>query len=177
MDLPEFPTIELPPVLAEHEKELRGFFREFREFAVRGNVVDMAVGIIIGAAFTSVVQSLVNDVLMPPIGMLVGDSDFKNLFVTLRRGNPPGPYPSVEAAKAAGAVTINLGVFANAVLSFVLVAFATFLLVRMVNRMRRHEAAPPPPSTHKCPFCATDIPLLATRCPHCTSELAAAKAG
>src|SRR5436305_13559043 len=100
MDLPEFPQIELPPALAEHQRGLRGFFREFKEFAVRGNVVDMAVGIIIGAAFTSVVQSLVNDVLMPPIGMLVGNSDFKNLFVTLRRGNPPGPYPSVDAAKA-----------------------------------------------------------------------------
>lgn len=171
MDLPDFPRVELPPSLEEHRKEIRGFLREFREFAVRGSVVDMAVGIIIGAAFTSVVQSLVNDVLMPPIGLFVGDDDFKNLFVTLRQGNPPGPYPSVEAAKAAGAVSINLGLFANAVLSFTLVAFATFMLVRMVNRLRRNQAPPPPPSTRKCPFCVSDIAMAATRCPRCTSEV------
>lgn len=166
------------PHLTEREQEIRGFFREFKEFAMRGNVVDMAVGIIIGAAFTSVVQSLVNDVLMPPLGVLVGDADFKNLFVTIRGGTPAGPYPSVEAAKAAGAVTVNLGLFANAVLSFLLVAFATFLLVRMVNKVRRSHVTPPPPapSTRKCPFCATDIPVAATRCPNCTSDLARAPA-
>jgi large conductance mechanosensitive channel len=173
----DLPPISLPPALVEHEKELRGFFREFREFAMRGNVVDMAVGIIIGAAFTSVVSSLVNDVLMPPIGMFIGGDDIKNLFVTLRRGTPLGPYPTVEAAKAAGAVTINYGLFANAALSFLLVAFATFMLVRMINRMRRNQVAPPPPpSTRKCPFCATDIPLAALRCPHCTSDVTAALA-
>src|SRR5688572_90414 len=112
--LPQFPP--LPPPLAERQKEVHGFLREFREFAVRGNVVDMAVGIIIGAAFTSVVGSFVNDVLMPPIGMMIGGEDIKNVLVVLRRGTPPGPYPTVEAAKAAGAVTINIGLFINAVL-------------------------------------------------------------
>ena len=106
-----------------------------------------------------------------PTSNWLSDSDFKNLFVTLRRGNPPGPYPSVEAAKTAGAVTINLGLFANAVLSFMLVAFATFMLVRMVNRLRRSQSPPPPPSTRKCPYCVMDIPLAATRCPKCTSDV------
>ena len=171
-DLPKLPPLPpLPPQLAEHEKELRGFLREFREFAVRGNVVDMAVGIIIGAAFTSVVSSFVNDVLMPPIGMLIGGEDIKNVFVVLRRGTVPGPYATVEAAKAAGAVTVNVGLFINAVLSFLLVAFATFLLVRFVNRMRRSQVPPPPPATRKCPFCVTDIPVAAVRCPQCTSEV------
>jgi large conductance mechanosensitive channel len=155
-------------------KEVSGFLKEFREFAVRGNVVDMAVGIIIGAAFTSIVTSLVNDVLMPPIGLMVGDVDFKNLFFVLRQGAEPGPYASVEAAKAVGAVTINIGLFLNAMLSFTLVAFAAFMLVRTVNRLRRDETPPPPPSTRKCPYCVTDIPLAATRCPQCTSEVAPA---
>jgi large conductance mechanosensitive channel len=172
VQLPQFPP--LPPQLVERQKEVRGFLREFREFAVRGNVVDMAVGIIIGAAFTTVVTSLVNDIMMPPIGFLVGDVDFKNLFVVLREGAPPGPYPSVEAAKEVGAVTINIGLFLNAILSFTLVALAVFLLVRFVNRLRRDEAPPPPPATRKCPYCVTDIPLAATRCPQCTSEVTAA---
>ena len=164
--------LPLPVPLAETEKEVRGFLREFREFAMRGNVVDMAVGIIIGAAFTSIVTSLVNDVLMPPIGLLIGNEDFKNLFFVLRQGDVVGPYASVEAAKTAGAVTINIGLFLNAVLSFVLVAFAVFLLVRFVNRLRRNETPPPPPSTRKCPFCVSDISLAAVRCPQCTSDLA-----
>ncbi|MSR35513.1 MAG: large conductance mechanosensitive channel protein MscL [Gemmatimonadetes bacterium] len=157
---------------------MHGFLREFREFAVRGNMVDMAVGIIIGAAFTSVVQSFVNDILMPPISLLVGgESAFQELFIVLKAGTTPGPYPTPEAAKEAGAVTLNLGMFLKAILSFTIVAFATFLLVRTVNRMRRDEAPPPPPpppSTTKCPFCVTDIPIGALRCPHCTSELARA---
>ena len=178
IDLPDLP--KLPPQLDEHRKEIGGFLREFREFAVRGNVVDMAVGIIIGAAFTSVVQSLVNDVIMPPIGLLIGDVDFKNLFFVLREGSPAGPYPSVEAAKEVGAVTINVGLFLNAILSFTIVAFATFMLVRAVNQLRREEpppAPPPPPSTRKCPFCVSDIPIAATRCPQCTSDLTAVVTG
>jgi large conductance mechanosensitive channel len=118
--------------------------KEFKEFAMRGNVLDMAVGIIIGAAFGSIVTSLVNDLLMPPIGMLLGGADFSNLFFVLKEGATQGPYASVAAAKAAGAVTLNIGVFLNAVISFLLVAFAVFLLVRGVNRMRREE--PPPPA-------------------------------
>src|SRR5688500_10617370 len=169
--IPQFPP--LPPPLAERQKELHGFLREFREFAVRGNVVDMAVGIIIGAAFTSIVQSFVNDILMPPVSLLIGgESAFQDLFFVLKPGTTPGPYPTPEAAKEAGAVTLNLGVFLKAILTFTIVAFATFLLVRTVNRLRRDEAPPPPPSTQKCPFCVTDIPIGATRCPHCPSALA-----
>ena len=164
--------IPIPPRLVEHEKELRGFLREFREFAMRGNVVDMAVGIIIGAAFTTVVQSFVNDLLMPPLGLLIGGEDFKNLFFVLRRGTVPGPYATIEAAKAAGAVTVNIGLFLNAMLGFLLVAFAAFVLVRFINRLRRDQAPLPPPATRKCPYCIMDIPVAATRCPQCTSEVA-----
>jgi large conductance mechanosensitive channel len=146
--------------------------KEFREFAVRGNVVDMAVGIIIGAAFGSIVKSLVDDLLMPPLGVLTGGLDFTDKFVLLRAGTPPGPYLSLEQAKAAGAATVNYGNFLNNVVTFLLVAFAVFLVVRAVNRLRREEPAPAAePATRSCPFCATDIPKAAVRCPHCTSEL------
>ena len=148
------------------------FIKEFRTFAVRGNVVDMAVGIIIGAAFTGVVNSLVNDLLMPPLGVLIGGVDFANIFLVVRDGAVPGPYTSLEAAKAAGAATLNFGVFLNSLISFTLVAFAVFILVRAVNRLRTQEP-PPPPATRKCPDCATDIPLAARRCPNCTSQLTA----
>jgi large conductance mechanosensitive channel len=132
---------------ARLEKE-RVMLKEFKEFAMRGNVLDMAVGIIIGAAFGSIVTSLVNDLLMPPIGMLLGGADFSNLFFVLKEGTTtPGPYASVALAKAAGAVTLNIGVFFNAVISFLLVAFAVFLLVRGVNRIRREEPPPPAPPT------------------------------
>ena len=144
-------------------------FKEFREFAVRGSVVDLAVGLILGASFGSIVKSAVDDLLMPPIGLLTGDVDFADQFALLKAGTPPGPYVSLEQAKAAGAVTMNYGVFLNNVISFLLIALAVFLLVRVVNRLRREE--PPPPSSKSCPFCATDIPLAAVRCPHCTSEL------
>jgi large conductance mechanosensitive channel len=146
------------------------FLKEFRAFAIRGNVVDMAVGIIIGAAFTGVVTSLVNDVMMPPLGVVVGGVDFKDLYVVLREGATPGPYASLDAAKEAGAATLNLGLFMNALISFILVAFAVFLMVRTMNRLQTPEA-PPPPSARSCPYCATSIPLAATRCPNCTSDL------
>lgn len=120
--------------------------KEFREFAVKGNVVDMAVGIIIGAAFGRIVESLVKDVIMPPIGLMLGHVDFADLFVTLKDGNPAGPYLTVAGAQNAGAVTINYGMFVNNIISFLIVAFAVFLLVRAINRLRRQqEAAPPPP--------------------------------
>ena len=144
---------------------------EFRKFAARGNVVDMAVGIILGAAFGAIVKSIVDDLLMPLIGLLTGGMDFSDQYVLLRTGDPPGPYPSLEQAKTAGAVTVNYGMLVNHVVSFLLVAFAVFLLVRAINRMRSEEPAPAP-STKSCPFCKTDIPLAAVRCPHCTSELA-----
>ncbi|MCG6987477.1 MAG: large-conductance mechanosensitive channel protein MscL [Gemmatimonadetes bacterium] len=153
-----------------------GLVKEFKEFAVRGSVVDMAVGIIIGGAFGTVVKSFVDGVLMPPLGMLVGNVDFQNIFVVLRGGTPGGPYETLAAAKEAGAVTLSVGVFINAVVSFAIVAFAVFLLVRGINQLKRKEEAapPPPPDTRDCPFCTSSIPLKATRCPFCTSEVEAA---
>ena len=146
--------------------------KEFKEFAMRGNVVDMAVGIIIGAAFGSIVNSLVNDVLMPPIGLLLGGVDFSNLFAVINPGEPAGPYISLADAQAAGAVTINYGVFINAIVSFLIVGFAMFLLVKSINNLsREEEEAPAAPTTKKCEFCKTEIPIEATRCPHCTSQL------
>lgn len=150
-----------------------GMVKEFKEFAVKGNVVDMAVGIIIGGAFGTVVKSFVDDVMMPPLGVLVGNIDFANLMIVLREGSTPRPYDTLAAAREAGAVTLNVGMFINAAVSFTIVAFAVFLLVKGINRMKRAEAADPAPDpTHKdCPFCASSIPLKAKRCPLCTSEL------
>lgn len=147
--------------------------KEFKEFAMRGNVVDMAVGIIIGAAFGAIVKSLVSDVIMPPIGLILGNVDFSNLFVVLKDGaGVAGPYASLAEAQKAGAVTINYGLFVNAVISFIIVAFAVFMLIRSINRLKRkEEEAPAAPTTKDCPFCATAIPINATRCPHCTSQL------
>jgi large conductance mechanosensitive channel len=152
--------------------------KDFKEFAMRGSVVDMAIGIVIGAAFGSIVKSFVDDVLMPPIGLLLGDVDFSNLFITLKEGaKAAGPYASLAAAKAAGAVTLNLGLFINTVISFLIIAFAVFLVIKGLNRMKREEVTPPAePATRECPFCLSSIPLKATRCPHCTSELGAAPA-
>lgn len=148
--------------------------KEFREFAMRGNVLDMAVGIIIGAAFGTIVNSLVQDVIMPPIGLLLGNVDFSNIFVVLKEGKVAGPYASVAAAKSAGAVTINFGVFVNTIITFLIVAFAVFLLVRTINRLKRQGQVPPPvPTTKECTYCFSSIPIKATRCPQCTSELKA----
>jgi large conductance mechanosensitive channel len=147
--------------------------KEFKEFAVRGNVVDMAVGIIIGAAFGTIVQSLVNDVIMPPIGLLMGDVDFQDLFTVLSQGEEPGPYATLEAARAAGAVVVAWGAFINTVIAFLIVAFAVFMLIRYINRLRRPDAAPEPvaETMKKCQYCFSDIAIEATRCPNCTSEL------
>ncbi len=146
--------------------------KEFKEFAMRGNVLDMAVGIIIGAAFGRIVTSFVADVLMPPIGLLTGGADFTNHFITLRGT----AQPTLAAAKAAGAVTVNYGVFVNAILDFLVVAFAIFLLIRQVNRLKKQEAPAPAaaPTTKECPQCLSVIPLNAKRCAHCTSQLATA---
>jgi large conductance mechanosensitive channel len=142
--------------------------KEFRDFALRGNVLDIAIGIIIGAAFGSVVSSLVNDILMPPIGFLLGKVDFSNLFISLS-----GRYASLAEAEAAGAPTINYGVFINTILNFIIVAAAVFFfIVRPMNRLRRvREAAPATPTVKECPHCLSAIPLKAIRCPHCTSYL------
>jgi len=149
-------------------------FKEFKEFAMRGNVVDMAVGIIIGAAFGTIVKSLVADVIMPPIGMLLGGVDFSNLFAVLKAGDPAGPYAALADAQAAGAVTVNYGLFINTIISFLIVAFAVFMLIRGLNRLQRQEEeAPAEPTTKECPHCVTEIAIKATRCPNCTSELSA----
>lgn len=140
--------------------------KEFKEFAMKGNVLDMAVGIIIGAAFGRIVTSLVQDILMPPIGRILGSVDFSSLFVNISGKS----YPTIAAAKAAGAATINYGLFINTVIDFVIVAFAIFLLVRQVNRWTTKPAAPSAPTTKDCPFCATAIPIAAKRCPNCTSD-------
>jgi large conductance mechanosensitive channel len=147
--------------------------KEFKEFILRGNVVDMAVGIIIGAAFGAIVTSLVNDVIMPPVGMLLGGVDFANLFILLKEGTPGAPYATLVSAQEAGAVTINYGLFINALITFLIVALVIFLLIRGINRMRREEEAPEEPTTKECAYCFTTIPLQATRCPYCTSQLEA----
>jgi large conductance mechanosensitive channel len=141
-------------------------FKEFKEFAMKGNVMDMAVGIIIGAAFGKIITSFVSDVLMPPIGLLLGKVDFSNLFLNLSGT----AYPSMAAAKAAGAATLNYGIFFNTVIDFLIVAFAIFIVVKQMNRMKRAEA-PAPVTTKDCPFCTSSIPIKATRCPQCTSEI------
>jgi large conductance mechanosensitive channel len=143
--------------------------KEFKEFAMRGNVLDMAVGIVIGAAFGQIVTSFVQDVLMPPIGRLLGHVDFSNLFLNLSGTH----YPTIAAAKAAGAATLNYGLFLNTVINFLIVAFAVFLLVRQVNRLAP-KPAPAPAATRDCPYCLIAVPAGATKCGHCTSELHAA---
>jgi large conductance mechanosensitive channel len=148
--------------------------QDFKAFIMRGNVVDMAVGVVIGASFGGIVKSLVDDVIMPPIGLLLGRVDFTNLYLTLREGAVPGPYAALAEAKKAGAVTLNLGLFANTVINFLIVALAIFLVVRAVNRLRDMQKAKEPveaPTTRECPFCASTISLKAVRCPNCTSQL------
>jgi large conductance mechanosensitive channel len=141
--------------------------KEFKAFLMRGNVVDLAVAVVIGAAFGKIVTSFVTDILMPPIGLALGRVDFTNLFVSLSGQ----PYPSVAAAKAAGAPTLNYGIFINTLIDFVIVAFAIFLVVKAVNRLMPREAPPPPAVTRECPLCTMSIPVKARRCPHCTSEV------
>ncbi len=148
-------------------------WKEFKEFAMRGNVVDMAVGIIIGAAFGAIVSSLVSDVLMPPLGFVLGNVDFSNLFMVLKEGKAAAPYASLAEAQAAGAVTINYGVFLNKVISFVIVAFAVFMLVKGMNKLKRQEEPQPTaaPTTKECPHCFSTVSIKATRCAFCTSEI------
>ena len=143
-------------------------WKEFKEFIMRGNVVDMAVGIIVGAAFGKIVTSFVNDVLMPPIGLILGKVDFANLFITLSNQS----FATLEEAKKAGAVTIKYGLFINTIIDFIIIALAIFLMIRQINRMKR-QPAPEAATTRECPFCFSVIPVKATRCPNCTSELKA----
>lgn len=157
---------------------MKGIFAEFKKFALRGNVMDMAVGIIIGAAFGKIVDSLVKDIIMPPLGYLMGKVDFANMYLTIVGDE----YPSLAEAQKAGAVTVNYGLFLNTIISFIIVAFSVFLLIKIMNTVQSKleakeakEAAEAAPTTKKCPFCCTEIPLDATRCPNCTSELETAK--
>jgi large conductance mechanosensitive channel len=142
-------------------------FNEFKQFIMRGNVVDLAVGVVIGAAFGKIVTSFVEDVLMPPIGLALGNVDFSNLFINLSGKD----FPSVAAAKAAGAATLNYGIFFNNILNFLIIAFAIFLLIKQVNRLHQPEPAAAPPPTKDCHFCLSAVPIRATKCAHCTSEL------
>jgi len=146
------------------------FFSEFKKFAMRGNVVDLAVGVVIGAAFGKIVDSLVKDIIMPPIGKILGGVDFSNLFLVL---GSAGPFPSLKAAQDAGVATLNYGVFINAIINFTIIAFALFMVVKAMNRMKREEAAaaPPPPTSKICPQCQMEIPIKAVKCGHCTSQV------
>jgi large conductance mechanosensitive channel len=146
--------------------------KEFKEFALKGNMIDMAVGIIIGGAFGGVITSLVNDVIMPPIGALLGGADFSKLFIIIKEGATAAPYATLEAAVEAGAVTLNYGAFINTLINFAIVAFAIFMVVKAMNKMRKPEPEAAP-TTKECPFCKSEIAIEATKCPACTSELAA----
>ena len=152
---------------------MKKMLSEFKKFAMRGNVLDMAVGVIIGAAFGKIVDSLVKEIIMPPLGLLISKVDFTNMYFLIKEGTSPAPYASLDAAKAAGAVTINIGLFLNAVISFTIVAFAVFMLITLVNKLDKKKAdeTPAAPTTKKCPYCRSDIPLDAVKCPHCTSDL------
>jgi large conductance mechanosensitive channel len=147
-------------------------FKEFKEFAIKGNAVDLAVGLVLGTAFGAIVASLVTDIVMPPIGLLLGDVDFAQMFIVLKEGSTPAPYATVAAASEAGAVTLNYGLFVNTIVYFVIVAFAIFMVVKAMNKLQRAEAEEVA-DTKECPYCLTAIPLAATRCPACTSDLEA----
>lgn len=153
---------------------LKSFVDEFKKFISRGNVLDMAVGIIIGGAFTKIVNSLVADIIMPPLGILLGDIDFSNWFIVLKKGvENAGPYVSIEAAKAAGANTLNVGFFINSIFTFTIVAFAIFSMLKIINKLKEEPKpeAPSAATTKECPFCCSTISINAVKCPHCTSDL------
>jgi large conductance mechanosensitive channel len=144
--------------------------KEFKEFIMKGNAVSMAIGIVIGIAFGAIINSLVNDIIMPPIGLILGDVDFTNLFAVLKEGATPGPYISLEAAQEAGAVTLNYGIFINTIISFLIIALVLFFVVRAISRMEKKEEKEKP-DTKVCPFCFSTIDSRATRCPNCTADL------
>ena len=152
---------------------IKNLVKEFRDFAVKGNMIDMAVGIIIGAAFSGVVNSLVKDIMMPPFSLLLSKVNFSNLFVTLKDGSQvAGPYASIDAANQAGAVVLNIGAFVNSLISFLIMAIAIFMLIKLINKLKKQPApAPEVPTTKECPFCKSTINIGATRCPNCTSEI------
>jgi large conductance mechanosensitive channel len=146
-------------------------WQEFKKFAIKGNALDMAVGIIVGAAFGTIVTSLVGDIIMPPIGLVLGNIDFKNLFVVIKHGSQPGNYPTIEAAQQLGAVTINYGRFINNIISFLIVSFSVFMLIKLIGTLKKDEVPPPAPPTKECPYCTTKIAVNAIKCPSCTADL------
>jgi large conductance mechanosensitive channel len=148
-------------------------WENLKKFLLRGNVIDLAVGVIIGGAFGSIVNSLVNDIIMPPVGLLLGEVDFKDLYLLLKNGIPAAPYATLADAQTAGAVTLNYGVFLNSVISFLIIGLAVFMLIRGINHLveEKEQETPAKPTEKTCPFCATQIPIEAVRCPHCTSVL------
>ena len=146
-------------------------WQEFKKFAVKGNALDMAVGIIIGAAFGTIVSSMVGDIIMPPIGLILGNIDFKNLFIIIKHGTQPGDYPTIEAAQQLGAVTINYGRFINNIVTFLIVSFSVFMLIKLIGSFKKAEEPASAPPTKECPYCTTKIPVKAIKCPSCTSDL------
>ena len=151
---------------------MKNIIKEFKEFAMKGNVVDLAVGLVLGAAFGAIVKSLVDDLIMPPIGLLLGKVDFSNLFIVIREGKTPPPYNTVAIAKDAGAVTLNIGLFINVIISFIIVAFAMFMIIKAMNRLKKEPPKPEVvPTTKECPFCCSMVPIKAVKCPNCTSDL------
>ncbi len=148
----------------------KGFIREFKEFILRGNVIDMAIGIVIGVAFGAVVNSAVNDIIMPPIGLLLGKVNFANFFIVLKQGSTPSPYNTVSSAAEAGAVTLNYGLFINTLISFIIISFVIFGIIKLMNRFRKKEEAKPE-ETKECPYCYSSINVKAVKCPNCTSDL------
>ncbi|MBC7316410.1 MAG: large conductance mechanosensitive channel protein MscL [Chloroflexi bacterium] len=158
-------------------KKASTLWREFKDFAVNGNVIELAIGLVLGQAFTKVVNSLVTDIILPPIGWLVGNVDFSDLYILLKAGASAPPYASLQAAKEAGAITLNIGLLLNSIINFVIIAWALFWVVRGIGRLRTPKPAPAPaPTTKECPYCFSSIPIKATRCPYCTSHLEAPNA-
>lgn len=157
-------------ILNKKDKQM---FKEFKAFIARGNALDMAIGIIIGAAFGKIVDSLVKDIIMPPLGFLLGGVDFSNFFITIKQGTPPAPYLSLEAAKQAGAVTLNIGLFINTLISFLIIAFSIFILLKIISKLKNlaHLEEEKAPTTKQCPYCFSNINIKATRCPDCTSQI------
>ncbi|MCD6475590.1 MAG: large conductance mechanosensitive channel protein MscL [Anaerolineaceae bacterium] len=148
----------------------KGFLQEFKDFALKGNVIDLAIAFIMGGSFGTIINSVVNDIIMPPVGLLLGGVDFSNLFIMLKAGDPAGPYPLLAEAQEAGAVTINYGVFLSTITTFIIISLIMFLIIKSMNSMEK-EKTPAKPTTKECPYCCIDVPIKATRCPNCTSML------
>jgi large conductance mechanosensitive channel len=161
---------DLKTAVKKTKEKSTGFIQEFKDFAMRGNIIDMAIGVIIGIAFGAIVTSIVNDIIMPPVGLLLGKVDFSNLFAVLKEGSTASPYLSLAAAKAAGAVTLNYGIFINTIISFIIIALVMFLIVKSINKTKKKEIEKPA-AVKECPYCFSSVNIKASRCPFCTSEI------